>query len=186
MRHGYHISLEYQRALNLSDADAMSMLEYIRYWGTLRVCCGSQMSDDYRNRLQRVYLAQYGDSGGGGRTGKRRNAAQRAVAEYTAHRAQTDPLYDACGTFDLAAVESALIQARGRCSQWSVEEGSRLVFARRRMIRTHVFERARRGGDSHAGGGGCFRARDATPNGPPLRANTDGARRRACSAYSLR
>jgi hypothetical protein len=29
MRHGYHISLEYQRALNRSDADAMSVLEYI-------------------------------------------------------------------------------------------------------------------------------------------------------------
>ena len=79
----------------------------------LRVCCGTQMSGDYRNRLQRARFAQV--------AGKAEKKAR--IAAYAAHRAPDDPSYDACETHDLAAVERALVQV---CPSAASHAGGRL------------------------------------------------------------
>jgi hypothetical protein len=52
-------------------------MDYLRYWDVLRVCCGKQMSGDYRDRLQRKHSAETG-------------ANNPSIKNYTPHRNESD------------------------------------------------------------------------------------------------
>ena len=71
-RRGHTLAAEYQRVFRLSDAQTDSLLEYLKYWDVLRLCCGAQMSEGYRAVLQhRAAFAGAFDGGaaGGGSSG---------------------------------------------------------------------------------------------------------------------
>ena len=53
-KHGHLIVHEYQSALGLDGGQMGQLGEYLRYWDILRVCCGGQMSIDWRNVLQQT------------------------------------------------------------------------------------------------------------------------------------
>ena len=84
-RMGYHSALAYQRALGLTDDETDVLLQFIRWWDVLRVCCGPQMSEDWREMLHRhpfAYKFRYG---------------------------RDDPGSPACGTYNISAVELAFL-----------------------------------------------------------------------------
>eukprot|EP00040_Diaphanoeca_grandis_P027371 m.155695 g.155695 ORF g.155695 m.155695 type:complete len:636 (-) comp30950_c0_seq3:594-2501(-) len=48
---GYYGVYEYQSSLGLDDDQVEMLLEFVRYWDILRLCCGRQMSKHWRNAL---------------------------------------------------------------------------------------------------------------------------------------
>ena len=50
-RLGVHIIYEYQQFFNIPTKLMDLVYEYMRYWDILRVCCGPQMSEDWRQAL---------------------------------------------------------------------------------------------------------------------------------------
>ncbi|XP_053386286.1 uncharacterized protein LOC128550714 [Mercenaria mercenaria] len=50
-KRGHSVVYEYQPIFGISDAKMQHMAEYFRYWDILRLCCGKQMSADWRNHL---------------------------------------------------------------------------------------------------------------------------------------
>jgi hypothetical protein len=81
-KHGLNYSLYcYQEPLGLTDVDMEIMLEYFRYWDVLRLCCGKQMSADWRQHLDP-------------RPG------------YQPHHSTHSP-YHSCALYDISAVESS-------------------------------------------------------------------------------
>ncbi|XP_045197257.2 uncharacterized protein LOC123551986 isoform X2 [Mercenaria mercenaria] len=50
-KRGHYIVYEYQPIFNVSDKQMQFAVEYLRYWDILRLCCGKQMSADWRNHL---------------------------------------------------------------------------------------------------------------------------------------
>uniref|UniRef100_A0A7S4W7L1 Phospholipase B-like n=1 Tax=Alexandrium monilatum TaxID=311494 RepID=A0A7S4W7L1_9DINO len=82
---GYFIVTEYQRIFGLSDDQLEVLLQYMRYWHTLRQCCGRQMSFDFRFSLLN-------------RTWRR-------------HK-KSSSMYHACEAYDIGAVERAVMNTR--------------------------------------------------------------------------
>jgi hypothetical protein len=79
-----HFSVrEYQTVLEMTDKEMDVLVEYIRFWDILRLCCGKQMSDDWRNRLF-----------------PRQN--------YNIHRSAHDPAYAGCEIYNITKVEENL------------------------------------------------------------------------------
>jgi hypothetical protein len=74
---GYRVSRDYDDALGLDVARSDALMDYLRYWDVLRVCCGKQMSGDYRDRLQRKHAAETG-------------ANNPSIKNYTPHRNESD------------------------------------------------------------------------------------------------
>lgn len=60
-RMGFYIANRYQSLFGLSDEKMLHILEFLRYWDILRVCCGQQMSRDWRNKLapQKDYIENH-------------------------------------------------------------------------------------------------------------------------------
>ncbi|XP_045182927.1 uncharacterized protein LOC123541465 [Mercenaria mercenaria] len=79
-RRGYFIAYEYQPIFGLSDEKMQHIIEYFRYWDILRLCCGKQMSADWRNRLSRKL-------------------------NYKQHHDLHSPSYPACETYNISQVE---------------------------------------------------------------------------------
>ena len=77
---GYYVVRDLERIMGLTTVQMDQVAEYLRYWTILRRCCGAQLSNDYRFRLQN-------------RTG---------------HRLRSSPAYDACETYDINEVEQHL------------------------------------------------------------------------------
>ncbi|XP_045177472.2 uncharacterized protein LOC123537759 [Mercenaria mercenaria] len=50
-KRGHYIAYEYQTLFGMSDENMQYIIEYLRYWDILRICCGRQMSNDWRSRL---------------------------------------------------------------------------------------------------------------------------------------
>ncbi|XP_060594122.1 uncharacterized protein LOC132748498 [Ruditapes philippinarum] len=50
-KRSHFIAYEYQKFFGLSNQNMTHVVEYLRYWDILRVCCGMQMSGDWRNHL---------------------------------------------------------------------------------------------------------------------------------------
>lgn len=106
---GHNIVYDYQPALNLTNAQADAVAEYMKYWEILRRCCGAQMSDDYRHRLFERYPldaehAAYVPNLPRGVT------AWNESHTYLPHRTQSDPSYDSCEIYDIGEVERALMR----------------------------------------------------------------------------
>ena len=80
--HGHFSVREYQAALEMTDEEMHVLVEAIRYWDILRMCCGVQMSADWRNRL---YPRQ----------------------DYHFHRSTHDLAYDGCEIYNISKVENA-------------------------------------------------------------------------------
>ena len=78
--HGHVSVREYQAILEMTDKEMDVLVEAIRYWDILRLCCGKQMSEDWRNRL---YPKQ----------------------NYTLHRSTQDPGYHGCEMYNISKVE---------------------------------------------------------------------------------
>ena len=51
MTQGSGIATEYKPLFGLSDQQVEQVVTYLRYWDILRMCCGAQMSDDWRAQL---------------------------------------------------------------------------------------------------------------------------------------
>jgi len=47
-RFSFTVASQYAQLFNVSDTISGEMLAYLRYWDILRVCCGTQMSKDWR------------------------------------------------------------------------------------------------------------------------------------------
>lgn len=60
-RTGFYIATRYQSLFGLSDEKMLHILQFLRYWDILRVCCGQQMSSDWRNKLapQKDYIRKH-------------------------------------------------------------------------------------------------------------------------------
>ncbi|XP_060578126.1 uncharacterized protein LOC132735204 [Ruditapes philippinarum] len=50
-KRGHTIVFDYQPFFRLSDTQMQHAVEYLRYWDIIRLCCGRQMSADWRRRL---------------------------------------------------------------------------------------------------------------------------------------
>lgn len=48
---GHQIVQKYSSIFHLNDVQTSALIEYMRYWDILRVCCGAQMSAKWRNEL---------------------------------------------------------------------------------------------------------------------------------------
>lgn len=79
---------DYARVLDLSDGQVATLKDYLDAWDKLRVCCGAQMSVDYRDRL----------------VGKKTRKKRRF--KYTGNQTKAS---DLCETYDLLEVEKKLM-----------------------------------------------------------------------------
>jgi len=79
-KYGYHSVLQYKDVLGMTDDEIGVVVEAIRYWDILRLCCGMQMSEDWRNRL-------YPEIG------------------YHDHRTEHDLGYHGCEIYNISQVE---------------------------------------------------------------------------------
>ena len=88
-KRGHTIIMEYQEYFNLSDHKKTSQIEqafvYIRYWDILRICCGMQMSADWRNQL-------------------------RPLVTYKQHHYENSSAYTACEMYNMSNVEKPLMK----------------------------------------------------------------------------
>ena len=79
---------DYARVLDLSDGQVATLKDYLDAWDKLRVCCGAQMSVDYRDRL----------------VGK--ETSKKHTFKYTGNQTKAS---DLCETYDLLEVEKKLM-----------------------------------------------------------------------------
>jgi hypothetical protein len=84
---GYLYAADYAPLFGLTVDEREQLLDYLRYWDTLRQCCGSQMSADWRARLQGTELSP-------------------------PHRAFGTPTYPACEVYDMDNLERNLLRTR--------------------------------------------------------------------------
>ena len=99
-RDGHDVD-RYRQAVRAMGA----VVEYIRPWSTLRRCCGSQMSRNYRRRLYRAATAP---------AVMRRKLLVRGRFPTTGrpHESAGHLSYDACEMYDIDAVETMLVRTK--------------------------------------------------------------------------
>ncbi|XP_060594121.1 uncharacterized protein LOC132748497 [Ruditapes philippinarum] len=85
-KRGHFIAYEYQKFFGLSNENMTHVVEYLRYWDILRVCCGTQMSSDWRNHL----------------------APEK---NYRNHHDPHSLLYPACEMYNISNVETLLLKS---------------------------------------------------------------------------
>jgi len=85
-RLGVHIIYEYQQFFNIPTKLMDLVYEYMRYWDILRVCCGPQMSEDWRQALLNN-------------------------TSYRPHHSHESPAYPACEMYDLDKVEELYLNS---------------------------------------------------------------------------
>lgn len=93
-RQGNSIAWEYQEMFGLSNAEMNNIIDYLRYWDILRLCCGLQMSSDWRN-----YLIEYYDNISG----------YENFINTAGHHKFTSPSYPACEIYDIDKVSYRLL-----------------------------------------------------------------------------
>jgi hypothetical protein len=82
---GYNIVRDYNQFFNVSNTQMQHAIEYFRYWDILRLCCGKQMSADWRKHLL-------------------------SKKSYVAHHEPHSPSYPACEMYNISAVEHLLMK----------------------------------------------------------------------------
>eukprot|EP00308_Calcidiscus_leptoporus_P027322 CAMPEP_0119362358 /NCGR_PEP_ID=MMETSP1334-20130426/9441_1 /TAXON_ID=127549 /ORGANISM="Calcidiscus leptoporus, Strain RCC1130" /LENGTH=233 /DNA_ID=CAMNT_0007377557 /DNA_START=569 /DNA_END=1270 /DNA_ORIENTATION=- len=93
-RLGYRpFAARYSSIFKLRPREHDLLVEYIRYWDVLRLCCGLQMSADWREELFRKY-----------------DVATFQEPPPPPRHPRESPAYPACETYDLSAVEVALMR----------------------------------------------------------------------------
>ena len=85
-RLGVHIIYEYQQFFNIPTKLMDLVYEFMRYWDILRVCCGPQMSEDWRQTLLNN-------------------------TSYRPHHSHESPAYPACEMYDLGKVETLYLNS---------------------------------------------------------------------------
>ena len=85
-RLGMHIIYEYQQFFNIPTKLMDLVYEFMRYWDILRVCCGPQMSEDWRQALLNN-------------------------TSYRPHHSHESPAYPACEMYDLDKVEELYLNS---------------------------------------------------------------------------
>ena len=55
----YNVVYDYQHLFNVSDIQMKHAVQYLRYWDILRLCCGQQMSRQWRMHLQANEIATH-------------------------------------------------------------------------------------------------------------------------------
>lgn len=94
-QNGFRAGLtEYQRVFELSDNEMQILIEWLKVWSLLRICCGTQMSHSWRKQL-----------------------APTAAVACTSFRGNgtknmKDPAIVTCSTQNLTEVEQQLMQTR--------------------------------------------------------------------------
>ncbi|XP_045194317.2 uncharacterized protein LOC123549938 [Mercenaria mercenaria] len=83
-KRGHFIAYEYQRFFGVSNDKMKIIVEYLRYWDILRLCCGKQMSADWRNHLS-------------------------PEPNYEWHHDPHSPTYPACEMYNISQVEQLFI-----------------------------------------------------------------------------
>ncbi|XP_053397045.1 uncharacterized protein LOC123562512 [Mercenaria mercenaria] len=84
-KRGHFIAYEYQSIFRVSDKQMEKVTEYLRYWDILRVCCGKQMSADWRWHLLHT-------------------------KHFTPHHELHSSSYPACEMYNISAVEQLFIK----------------------------------------------------------------------------
>ena len=91
IRDGYKVGHdEYKRIFGLTDQQAQYVLEWLRLWSTIRVCCGAQMSQSWRKEL----------------------APNSSVActSFSSPGSKHSSSIDTCSSLNISAVEHQLMQ----------------------------------------------------------------------------
>ena len=83
---GSGIATEYKSLFGLSDEKVEEVVAYLRYWDVLRMCCGAQMNDGYREELI---------------SSARPNASETSKSEYPA-----------CDMYKIQEVERQAVQSQ--------------------------------------------------------------------------
>jgi hypothetical protein len=83
---GSGIATEYKSLFGLSDQKVEEVVTYLRYWDVLRMCCGAQMNDGYRDELI---------------SSARPNASETSKSEYPA-----------CDMYKIQEVERQAVQSQ--------------------------------------------------------------------------
>ena len=92
--HGHHeFASRLADIFGLGDDRRDALLAYVRYWDVLRQCCGAQMSEDWYRVLMKEKYARW-------------------KPNYRPHHAIDAPSYPACETYNVTAVEAALVATR--------------------------------------------------------------------------
>ena len=86
-KRGHFIAYEYQKIFGLTDEQMKHVVEFLRYWDIIRVCCGIQMSADWRNHL----------------------APNKT---YRQHHDTNSLSYPACEMYNISSVEALLLNTR--------------------------------------------------------------------------
>ena len=105
---------DYGRVLGLHSADVGVLRTFMDLWDKLRVCCGAQMSEDYRMRLvpdiaRKFKTSLFGSSSDGKRIGNQygnRRSKRRATGANERTREKSS---DKCEEYDFDAIEQALM-----------------------------------------------------------------------------
>ena len=84
-KRGHTMIMEYQTYFNLSDSQKEHTLVYMRYWDILRICCGRQMSADWRNQLN-------------------------PISSYQQHHYKNSTAYPACEMYNISEVERLFME----------------------------------------------------------------------------
>lgn len=51
LKRGHFIAYEYQKIFRVTDEQMARIIEYLRFWDILRICCGKQLSKQWRHVL---------------------------------------------------------------------------------------------------------------------------------------
>ena len=119
--HGPFLLNDYVKVLGLQKAEVDVLHTFLDSWSKLRVCCGAQMSEDYRKRLvpnatlkfQTSFFGSHGDGqrsgdGNGQRVGKTMSTKLAKMA--SKHKGElSQKASDKCELYDLDAIEHALL-----------------------------------------------------------------------------
>ncbi|XP_045179643.2 uncharacterized protein LOC123539194 [Mercenaria mercenaria] len=84
-KRGHFIVHEYRSMFRVDEEQIQQAVEYLRYWDILRLCCGKQMSADWRNYLS-------------------------PTKNYKPHHSLHSSTYPACEIYNISKVEQLLIK----------------------------------------------------------------------------
>ena len=96
---GISFAMKYQSFFGLSKSEMLDVIDYLRYWDILRLCCGLQMSSDWRN-----YLIDYYNGSQTNLTG------YENFIKTSGHHNFTSPSYPACEIYDIDQVSYRLLR----------------------------------------------------------------------------
>ena len=93
---GYLIALDYASLFQANEAQVDAVLQYMKFWDILRLCCGPQMASDYRYRLYHNV------------TSRLMNKDDQTHRSSSLKKGSLHS-YDACEIYNIDQVESSLL-----------------------------------------------------------------------------